>query len=205
MSGIAVKICGLTNAEDALFALEQGADYLGFVLYRGSPRGLAPDALEALRGRLPAGCRCVGVFVGAPQAEVIRVATQCRLHAVQIHGDEDASEFKDCPVPLWRAVRFVEGRWRPDPVGWVAARWVIDAPAQAYGGSGRLADWAAAAEFARGHSAMLAGGLNAGNVAGAIRAVAPAGVDVSSGVEREPGRKDPAKVRAFIAAARGAQ
>jgi phosphoribosylanthranilate isomerase len=138
---------------------------------------------------------------------VAEVARACALHAVQIHGDERAEDFARMPVPVWRAVRIEPGGNgpAPPPEQWPAAvRYVVDAAgAGKYGGSGRVADWAAAAGLARSHPVMLAGGLRAGNVARAIRAVRPLGVDVSSGVESRPGKKDLGQLEAFVRNARG--
>ena len=205
MKDLDVKICGLTCADDALKALELGADFLGFVLYAKSPRGITVDRLEAIRGQLPADCRTVGVFVNAPPEAVRHAAERCRLAAVQIHGDEPPDGFQSMAVPVWRAVHLRNGECVPAPARWPAGRYVIDAaPPGLYGGSGETADWDRAAAVAKACRAMLAGGLTAANVSEAITRVHPAGVDVSSGVEASPGKKDYAKVAAFITAARAA-
>jgi phosphoribosylanthranilate isomerase len=197
-----IKICGLTNLADARWALEQGADYLGFVLYRHSPRGITMmqlrDILKGLPGEVPA----VAVVVNE-SAEFLDVLVQeCRLTAVQFHGDEEAGTLAPGGMGTWRSVKLQEGQWSPDPVKARADRYVMDAAAEGYGGSGQRIDWEAAGVFARGHPAMLAGGLVSDNVAEAILKVRPLGVDVASGVEQSPGRKDPGKVREFIRAAR---
>lgn len=191
--------------EDALAAAELGADYLGFVLYSKSPRGISATRLADISERLPRELRKIGVFVNTPREEVIRIAEQCGLHAVQIHGDENAAEFRDMPVPVWRAVSVSDGVCVPVPSEWASQRYVVDAhvPGQ-YGGSGELSDW----EFARGLAAdcrvMLSGGLSPANVAEGIKAVLPTGVDVASGVEESPGKKDHKKVAEFISRAREA-
>lgn len=207
MRTVEIKICGLTRLDDARCALELGADYLGFVLYPKSPRGIAPARLARLTARLPAGARTVAVFVNAPRAEVERVARDCGLWAVQLHGDEDPRDYAGLPVPLWRSLAAAgPAGWNPAPARWGAARYVVDASAPGvYGGSGRLADWPRARRLARRRPVMLAGGLTPRNVAAAIDAVQPLGVDVASGVEREPGRKDRAAMGRFVAAARTAQ
>ncbi|MEI7880210.1 MAG: phosphoribosylanthranilate isomerase [bacterium] len=197
-----VKICGLTNLDDARWALEQGADYLGFVLYPKSPRHVAVEALAKIVARLPEHARTVGVFVNMEPDLVKQIASDCRLSAVQLNGDEAPADFSDFSVPVWRAVRLEAGRWNPVPEQWRAERFVLDAASPAYGGSGLKIDWAVGRDFASRHPAMLAGGLEPDSVAEAIRQVRPMGVDVSSGVECSPGKKDFRKVAAFIANAR---
>jgi phosphoribosylanthranilate isomerase len=200
---IEVKICGLTNRDDALAALEAGADYLGFVLYSKSPRGIDAARLAQIVEGLPGTFRAVAVFVNEPRANVERLAGDCGLHAVQIHGDERSGGLASMAVPVWRALRISQGVCTPVPESWPAARYVVDAAAPGiYGGSGQVAEWSAARALAERYPVMLAGGLTPDNVADAIRAVRPVGVDVASGVEVTPGRKDWAKVRRFIAIAR---
>lgn len=204
-TGIDIKICGLANTGDALAAHELGADYLGFVLYPDSPRAVTATELRRILDALPADVRAVGVFVNESPQAVQSVAQDCGLCAVQIHGDEPAEPFADSDLPLWRAVQCDSDGCRPDPADWPARRYVLDAaPRGQYGGSGVAGNWDAAAAFAAAHPAMLAGGLHPENIGDAVRRVRPLGVDVSSGVETEPGRKDHEQMRAFIAAARQA-
>jgi phosphoribosylanthranilate isomerase len=202
-----IKICGMTSAADARAAADLGADYLGFVFYPRSPRAVTPAQVRAIRAELPAEIRLVGVFVNLPRAAVLKALEICRLDIVQLHGDETAKDYGDLPAPVWRAVRREGAVWTPAPEAWPAAqRLLVDAAApEAYGGTGRTADWRAAAVLARARPCMLAGGLTPANVAAAIRAVRPAGVDVASGVEAQPGRKDRRKMAAFIAAVRKAR
>ena len=199
-----VKICGLTNLEDALWALDKGADYLGFVLYPKSPRYLSPDALAHIVEHLPAHARPVGVFVNADPVLVKQVVAACRLVAVQLNGDECFGDFSDLSVPVWRAVRLISGMWQPSPDDWKVERFILDAASPEYGGSGVKIDWEAGREFALHHQVMLAGGLDSESVADAVRQVRPMGVDVSSGVECFPGKKDFRKVADFIAHAKAA-
>lgn len=202
---IEIKICGLTNLEDAHQALEAGADYLGFVLYERSPRVVTVAALASIVSALGHGVRALGVFVNASPSFVRETALRCGLAAVQIHGDESAEAFAVMPVPVWRSLSVRAEGCQPEPSAWPAARYIADAAAPGlYGGTGTLADWEQAAGLAMRVPLMLAGGLTAANVAAAIRQVRPLGVDVSSGVESVPGRKSHAAVRAFIAAARRA-
>jgi phosphoribosylanthranilate isomerase len=210
-----VKICGTTNLEDALVAAEAGADLLGFILYPKSPRYVMPDAVArivaAVRTAFTTPPACVGVFVNAPPAEVLAVLVQTGLDLAQLHGDESAAELLALQGRGFKAVR---------PTGLenalaLASEYaslgagpdlLIDAYApHAYGGTGQRADWSAAAAVARRvPHLLLAGGLAPENVAAAVQAVQPWGVDVASGVEQAPGRKDHARVRAFVAAAKGA-
>ena len=200
-----IKICGMTNADDVRAALDLGADYVGFVLYAKSPRGVTAGAMRRILDQV-AGVRAVGVFVNTPADEVAQVADDCGLHAVQLHGDELPSAARSGARRVWRAVRFSNGAWQPDPAAWAVERFVVDAAVSGqYGGTGVRADWAAAAALASRVPVMLSGGLRPDNVAEAIARVRPLGVDVASGVEREPGRKDPAAVAAFIRAARAAR
>ena len=199
-----VKICGLTNLDDARAALDCGADCLGFVLYARSPRSVSPARLADIRARLDPACRVIGVFVNEAPSWVEKVAGDCGLYRVQIHGAEDAGAFKALKIPLWRALRVTSAGCEPEPGDWSAERYVVDAaPAGVYGGAGTVAEWGLAAELASRYNIMLAGGLTPENVAEAVRTVHPFGVDVSSGVEREPGFKDHRKMRDFIKAVKG--
>ena len=197
-----IKICGLTNLDDARAALDAGADYLGFVLYAKSQRGITAEQLAPIAAKLPDEARLIGVFVNESRANIERVAVECRLHAVQIHGDENSEAYAGLAWPVWRAVRWMESAWRPAPAAWNASRYVADAPSTLYGGTGERGDWSAAAALARQLPVMLAGGLTPENVEYAIRTVRPLGVDVASGVEQSPGRKDPRKVAGFVRRAR---
>src|SRR5215217_1114028 len=202
-----IKICGITNAEDAAQAVSAGADALGFVLYRKSPRSVEPETVRALVAGLPPFVLAVGVFVNE-SAEVVRnVMDECGLMLAQLHGDETAAYCQSLGRPALKALRLKDrGTFiaLAEFHGLANVRgFVVDAfMEQAYGGTGRTVDWALAAEVARSAPILLAGGLTPANVSQAIQSVGPYGVDVSSGVEVEPGRKDPAKVKAFIVSAR---
>jgi phosphoribosylanthranilate isomerase len=199
-----VKICGLTRVEDALQALESGADYLGFVLYPPSPRSISPSALKRLRLRLPESARCVGVFVNMAPVEVAGIVRECGLFAAQLSGDEAARDFSRPDFRIWRTVRRIGGRWSPDPGDWCVERFLVDSAGPQYGGAGRVSDWSRAGVLARACPVLLAGGLTPENVAEAVQTVRPVGVDVASGVESEPGRKDWARLQRFIRSARSA-
>lgn len=201
---IEVKICGITNLEDAQAAIEFGADYLGFIFYEKSPRYVALEDAQFILDRLTSRARGVGVFVNETRARVIDVVREAGLYSVQLHGDESPDDFRDMPVTMWRAVRGVmeDDAWLES---WSAERYVVDSSVRGmYGGTGVLSDWTAAARLAGKARVMLSGGLEPGNVADAIEVVKPFGVDVSSGVESCPGRKDHTKMKEFIERAKGA-
>lgn len=204
-SPVEVKVCGITRLRDAQAALEYGADYLGFIFYADSPRAVSVERAAGIARELPSGTRAVGVFVNERAEEVRRVAAECGLYAVQIHGDERAEEFAGTHARLWRALRVGGGVAEPDPDDWPAARYVVDAHViGVYGGTGVPADWDAAARLAAQHPVMLAGGLDPGNVVEAVRTVHPVGVDVASGIEAEPGKKNLTRMRSFIERAKSA-
>lgn len=219
-----VKICGVSTPESALAAAEAGADLLGLVFYRQSHRAVSPpEALTIVRALRAAGYTLplVGLFVNEAPSWINVVADEVGLDLVQLSGTEPAADLPAISRPLLRSVRVMAGA---DPEGFDAP--LADADAQligretgplgrplmplldahipgAYGGTGIQADWEIAARLARRRPLFLAGGLTPENIGAAIRAVQPFGVDVSSGVEADKA-KDPAKIRAFIAAVRAA-
>ncbi len=198
-----IKICGITNVEDARAALALGVDYLGFIFYPKSPRAVTPGQVVAVLAGIGQPCKAIGVFVNASPGEVEAAVEQCGLWAAQIHGDEEAGAFLDSSVRLWRALKMTPSGPRPDPSGWAAERYVVDAAVPgAYGGTGVTADWEAARDVARARPVLLAGGLTPENVKVAIRAVGPRGVDVSSGIELGAGKKDHERMRIFVERAR---
>ena len=189
-----VKICGITNRKDALAAVRAGADALGFV-FAPSPRRVTLDQAVSIIADLPPFIATVGVFVDTDAAEIEAVVKQCGLHYVQLHGTSDHAIAS--PVPVIRAFSAVSGA---DEVIAHPARFVLlDGydPSRA-GGTGRTCDWSLAAQVAGKRPLILAGGLRPDNVASALEAVRPAAVDVSSGVESEPGRKDHQQIQSFI-------
>ena len=204
---VRVKICGITRLEDARMAIELGAYALGFNFYEKSERCLSPaDAWNILR-KLPAMVSTVGVFVNWDDLSVIALAQSLRLSAVQLHGDESELIAARCArvFPVTKAFRtdnkFSLGELHRYSS---ACSFLLDAAppsagSSTYGGTGQLANWKLAANAARKFPVILAGGLNSENVGEAIVAVRPYAVDVASGVESRPGKKDPAKLRAFFA------
>jgi len=202
MSRVRVKVCGLTRAEDVEAAVALGADALGFVLWPRSPRYVPLPAVSALADDLPAFLTRVGVFVDASPDEVARAVREARLDAVQLHGAESAADYGRVGARVIKAVTLDGSDDVERAAGLPAGVTVlVDATAPVErGGTGRRADWSHAARLARRRPIVLAGGLSASNVAAAIREVRPVAVDVSSGVEEAPGRKDHERLRAFFAA-----
>ena len=202
-----VKICGLTNVEDALAAVEAGADAIGFVFHHESPRRITSDVVKRVVAHLPPFVLPVGVFVNEDIKVVRDLMDDCGLVIPQLHGDEAVAYCDLLGRPVLKAIRLKDrgsllslaeykGRSR-------VRGFVLDAfSAVSYGGTGQVTDWGLAAEAARSAPVILAGGLTPENVAEAIQRVRPYGVDVSSGVESHPGKKDHEKIRAFIKAAK---
>lgn len=200
---IEIKICGFTNADDLKAAADLGVEYVGFVIFPGSPRCISPVMLSRIVEKSGCQARRIGVFVNEGREFVERIARDCGLHAVQLHGDEPPEAYADFPVRVWRAAWFKEEAFVPNPTKWKVDRFVYDATVMGkYGGTGRTADWGKASEFARAYPTMLAGGLEAGNVADAIATVRPIGVDAVSSLEVVPGRKDREKMKKFVEAVR---
>ena len=204
---IKVKVCGITNAEDALAAVEAGADALGFIFYEKSPRYVVPAVATHIIAELPPFVTPVGVFVNEGLATVRSIMDTCGLAMAQLHGDENVSYCRELARPAMKALRLrdrgsllalAEYQGRGGVRGFV-----LDTFSElSYGGTGQITDWGLAAEVAKSTPILLAGGLTPDNVTEAIRTVRPYGVDVSSGVESAPGKKDHAKMRAFVDAVR---
>jgi phosphoribosylanthranilate isomerase len=197
-----VKICGITNEDDALLAVAMGADALGFV-FAPSPRQVAAGHVRDIVRRLPPEVLTVGVFRDEAPQRVVEVVQAAGLRGAQLHGHEtpdDAAYVKQRVDVLIQAFPAGSDSLRHAD-DWGADVILLDSPSP---GSGRVFDWSLAEGVPLGRRVMLAGGLDPDNVATAIQRVRPWGVDVSSGVEAEPGRKDPVKVRAFVANAKAA-
>ena len=198
-----VKVCGTTSEEDALLAVAMGADAVGFI-FAPSPRQIAPQVAADIIKRLPRETVPVGVFRDEIPERVLSIAHLAGLKAVQLHGHEkpEVSQWLRSRIPM-----VIQAFPAGDPRVRRAAEYeatvvMLDSPNP---GSGELFDWAMAAEVPVGQRLMIAGGLNAGNVGAAVAQTRPWGVDVATGVEREPGVKDPIKMREFVAAARRAE
>jgi len=201
---VRVKICGITNVEDALLACEFGADAIGLNFYEKSPRCVSPFTASKIIGKLPPFVAAVGVFVNWQAAPVTSLAKALGFAAAQLHGDEPPKLVNEIAkkVPVIKALHLGKGSPLPPfPKYRGAAAFLLDAPHSGhYGGTGHTTDWALAQTAAKSHRILLAGGLTPENVAEAILAVRPYAVDVTSGVEAKPGKKDPAKLRAFFEA-----
>ncbi len=197
-----VKICGITNEDDALFAVAMGADAVGFV-FAPSTRQIAPQQAYDITRRLPPEVLTVGVFRNEHPSRVIEIANKSGVKAVQLHGSETPEQAAEVAGSV-RYVIKAFGSSSPDlsrADQFSTDMVLIDAPTP---GSGKVFDWDLTREVPDGLRIILAGGLDPDNVAAGIEQVEPWGVDVSSGVEASPGRKDPTKVRQFIANARSA-
>ena len=203
---VTVKICGITSEADALAAAEAGADAIGLMFYEGSPRHVTLEQAKAISAALPQHVMRVGVFVNAEEAFVHQALTECMLNILQFHGDETPEECSRYPVMTLKAFRVQGEETLAGLEAYPSAGYLLDAYVKdALGGTGATFNWdlaVRAQEF--GKPIFLAGGLTPENVVEAVRKVQPFGVDVSSGVESEPGRKDAEQMRTFVAAAKGA-
>jgi len=213
-----VKICGITNLEDALTAVEAGADALGFVFSEKSPRRVEPEVARRIVNKLPRNVEKVGVVVNQLEDAICSLTDEVGLTAVQMHGDNEDPHVADLVAKKRPAIHVLaaiamsqakpEGRamlWRPDLV---YAFLADSGNAASPGGTGKLFDWSACKPslevISRLGRVVVAGGLTPANVGEAMRILKPWGVDVSSGVEARPGKKDPEKVKAFVRAVREA-
>jgi phosphoribosylanthranilate isomerase len=199
-----VKICGITNLDDALCAAEAGADALGFIFYPKSPRYVTVERVAEVVGRLPPFITPVGVFVNETQAMIEEVIGETRLRAVQLHGDEPPGDYRNWRVPVLKAFRVEEcfdvGRLHDYRVD----AYLLDTYREGvYGGTGDTFDWGVAVRAKVYGPIILSGGLTPENVEQAVAEVHPYAVDVGSGVECAPGRKDHQKVRMFVRQTKG--
>ena len=203
---VKVKICGITNLPDARVAAEAGADVLGFVFYERSPRFVSLEAAAEIIRELPPFMIKAGVFVNAPEDFVLRAVRDCGLNLLQFHGDETPDYCLQFGLMSMKAFRVRDASSLEAVRSYPTDAWLLDAyNPDKLGGTGEAFNWDLAREAQTwGRPIFLAGGLNPENAAEAIRRARPYALDVSSGVEASPGRKDHAKVRAFIEAVRGA-
>ncbi len=201
-----VKICGVTNVADALVAAEAGADMIGLMFYDGSPRHITLATATEIARALPPFVLRVGVFVNPTEAQVMEAIAACGLNLLQFHGDEYSAFCTQFGVMSLKAIRVQSVESLQTLANFHTDAFLLDAYSKAgLGGTGEKFNWELAIEAQKfGKPIFLAGGLTPENVADAVKQVRPFAVDVSSGVESAPGKKDASKVRAFIAAVRAA-
>ncbi len=196
-----VKVCGITREADAWAAIHAGAHALGFITYAQSPRHIDPAAAAPWAARLPPFVTRVLVVVNPEPADLLRWHDVFPVDAWQFHGDESPGLVATAPpARRIKALRLTPETAGAPPHGYDVDAFLLDTPGRGYGGAGRPFDWTLAAKFkaACGLPVILAGGINAANVADAAAEVAPFAVDVNSGVESAPGQKDHAKLRDFL-------
>jgi phosphoribosylanthranilate isomerase len=201
-----VKICGITSVEDGLAAVEAGADLIGLMFYEGSPRRVTLPAATEISRALPPLILKVGVFVNPSEELVLHAIGKCGLTMLQFHGDEPPEFCTQFGVMSIKAFRIRDEASLAALPNYPTDAYLLDAHSKSgLGGTGEKFNWELAIEAQKfGRPIFLAGGLTPENVAQAVRQVRPFGVDVSSGVESAPGKKDHAKMKAFIEAARAA-
>ena len=199
-----IKICGITNIADGLAAASAGADALGFVFHPPSPRYVTPGRAREIIGSLPPALCTVGVFVNLAAAEVLQIAELCGLDFIQLHGGETQDYCRRFPRErLIKALSFRSEEEFAAMADYPVRAFLVDAhdPVR-FGGTGKTCDWNLARKAAARHPLILAGGLGTENILAALETVKPLAVDISSGVEVQPGRKDHEKIRAVIDAVR---
>ncbi len=202
---VRIKICGITNEKDALWAVNLGADYIGFNFYKNSPRKISPKLAAQIIGKLPSFTQPVGVFVNEEVKVVKRIAEKCRLNLVQLHGEETLEYCREVQVqsPRLKIIKAFRIRDKENLEGmekYGVDYYLLDSYVPGVeGGTGEIFNWDLAVEAKQfGKPVFLAGGLTPDNVTQAIEKVNPYGVDVASGVERTPRRKDYDLMREFI-------
>lgn len=201
---VKVKICGITNLADGIAAAEAGADALGFVFYDHSPRFLSVAAAAGIIRELPPFIIKTGVFVDASEEAVLHALRECNLNLLQFHGDEPPEYCLQFGVMSMKAFRIRDAASLQALPNYATEAWLLDAyNPDKLGGTGEQFNWDLALEAQKwGRPVFLAGGLTPENVAEAVRRARPYAVDVSSGVETAPGKKDHARIKAFVQAAK---
>jgi phosphoribosylanthranilate isomerase len=190
-----IKICGLTREEDAVFAAEHGADFLGMIFVAASPRCIdVARASSIARAVVGSRSKLVGVFRDSPSAEICDIVQRVGLDLVQLHGSETDADIVDIGVPVIKTLTV--GDTPPDATSHPHAEWILFDSGG--GGTGRRFDWSLLATYERKQPFLLAGGITPDNVAAAISVVRPDAIDVASGVESSPGVKDHAKIEKLI-------
>ncbi len=200
---VKVKICGMTSLEDALMAVGFGADAVGFIFYRKSPRFITEKIVKNIS--LPPFVSRVGVFVDETADRINRIVNACQLDTVQLHGDESPAFCRKIRARVVKAIRLRDAQSLELMPRYEVDGFLLDAYSESiHGGTGNTCDWGLVRRARKFGPVILAGGLNPVNIDEAVAKVQPYGVDVCSGVEKIPGKKDRVKVRDFILAAHNA-
>lgn len=190
-----VKICGITNLQDALYCAKAGADALGFIFYKKSPRYITPEEAAIVIKQLPKFITPIGVFVNETRKNIESIISKTGIRVIQLSGDEIPANCTGFSTKAWKGFRFRTLSEIESIKTYSVSAVMLDGANNAqYGGSGVLADFSIAIAMKQFHPVILAGGLNPENILGAIEAVQPYAVDVNSGVESSPGKKDQAKI-----------
>lgn len=190
-----IKICGLTNLDDAAFAAEAGADLLGFIFVPGTPRQVDPETVRKIVKALPSGVKKVGVFRDAPNTEIRNIMDRCSLDIVQLHGNETPGTAKvlSLEYEVWKALPFTSSAIFARSLEFQEFTQLADSDKR-----GNECNWSLAMLTARRRKLFLAGGISLDNAAHAVETVCPAGLDICSGVEKQPGIKDHTKLAEII-------
>ena len=200
---IKVKICGTTSLKDAFLAVESGADAIGFIFYKMSPRNISQKEAKEIILQLPPFIETVGVFVNETSDKINRIAEQCKLNSIQLHGEESPALCRRVKRKVIKAFRVKNADSLKSIASYKVSGFLLDSYNDgSKGGTGQVFDWNLALRVKKQGPVILAGGLNPYNVFTAIHRVKPYGVDVCSGVEDSPGIKDHEKIRAFIKSVR---
>jgi phosphoribosylanthranilate isomerase len=200
---IKVKICGTTSLKDAFLAVESGADAIGFIFYKMSPRNISQKEAKEIILQLPPFIETVGVFVNETSDKINRIAEQCKLNSIQLHGEESPALCRRVKRKVIKAFRVKNADSLKSIASYDVSGFLLDSYNDgSKGGSGQVFDWNLALRVKKQGPVILAGGLNPYNVFTAIHRVKPYGVDVCSGVEKSPGIKDHEKIREFIKSVR---
>lgn len=201
---VKIKVCGMTQLDDAMMAVDCGADAVGFIFYKKSPRHVIESTVKKIVAHLPPFVNRVGVFVNETAERINRLTEVCGLDAVQLHGDESPAFCRKIKMPVIKAFRMKNADTLASFSKYRVNGYLLDAfDEEQFGGTGRTFDWKWARGAKKYGPVILAGGLTPANVASAVLQVQPYGVDVCSGVEKSPGKKDPRKIKAFFKAVRG--
>ena len=196
---VKVKVCGMTSLKDALNAVEGGADAVGFIFYKKSPRSVTMKTVREIVLELPPFVDTVGVFVDETAEQINKIADYCNLDIIQLHGDESPTFCKKIRRKVIKAFRIKDMQSVKKISNFQVSGFLLDTFSEnLHGGTGKVFDWNLALPAKKFGPVIMAGGLTPNNVQQAVRQIRPYGVDVCSGVESEPGIKDHKKVRAFL-------